>query len=103
MTDSNTLRQRYDEFSDKLMALVNEYKDTVAPDWDSEEGRPCHHGPEDCPCVPKETLMAAEFVVVVNWMDMEINEMVVTGYSAPHMRLSHTIGLVEYYRDRLRG
>ena len=101
MTDPAVVSQRWQEFNEKLTTLIHDYKDAVAPDWDADAGHPCHHD-EPCECVPKDTMMAAEFVVIVNWLDMEINEMVVAGYSASHMRMSHTIGLLEYYRDRLR-
>lgn len=100
MSEARILQQQYEEFNAKLTALAEEYRTLFAPDHDAE-GSPCCHA-ENCDCKPKDSVMLTEWIVVMGFTDLETHDQYVHCQSAPHMVLSHTLGLVEYYRDRLR-
>lgn len=102
MTDRATIIQRYDEFGERLTSLLTEFKDAIAPDWDKEEETPCYHD-EDCVCVPNDNIVPTEFVLLVNWTDFDKHKSVVTPAASSHLAGWHVKGLLEDYRDRLRG
>jgi len=101
MTDSQTVIKRYDEFSAKLTALVDEFKDAIAPDWDAVENHPCDHI-EDCECKPNENIVPTDFVLITNWTDFDKSRTHITGCPSSHLMPWHIVGLLETYRDRFR-
>jgi hypothetical protein len=101
MTDSQTVIQRYDQFTAKLTALVDEYKDAIAPDWDRVENMPCSHE-DDCECKPNDNIVPTDFVLIVNWTDFDKSRTHITGCPSSHLMPWQIVGLLEVYRDRFR-
>jgi hypothetical protein len=93
--------RRYDEFQLRITSLIDEFKDAIAPDWDRLEDAPCQHE-EDCDCVPNDNIRPTEFLLITNWTDLDKNKSQVTGTCSDHLTGWSLIGLVEFYRDRLR-
>jgi hypothetical protein len=95
---------RFAEFSERLGALLLEFSDISVPVV-PPEGEHCHADEDDplCRCQPMKQPVVAEWSLIVDWTDLSDNDSYISGASAPHMRLTHTIGLVTRYLDLARG
>jgi hypothetical protein len=102
MTEKAIVLKRYDEFQERLVSLIDEFKDAIAPDWDKVAEAPCYHD-DDCECLPNDNITPTEFVLITNWTDFDKNRAHVTGCISDHLMPWHTKGLLEHYRDRLRS
>lgn len=106
--EAESARQR--EFDDKLLALVQEYRDAIGPSLDPDERNPhdgsleiCDHPPHsDCLCGVPDELMMTEWVFVGQWTSLGSGgESYTSMRNAPSMLRSHKVGLLRTHLKAL--
>lgn len=96
------------EADTEIQAVLNKWRNVLGPEKDPVREDWCEHDEiaDECACPVPETVMLTEYVVVMNWTDLEGQQMdddVVTAKAAHGMKRSHTVGLLTGAMDHYRG
>lgn len=94
--------RRSEEFNAKLVALVEEYRDTVGPSIDPVTEKACEHDKgEDCACSVPDDMLMIEWVFLAQWQQFGTDSSWSSCRFAPHMIRSHKVGLLKTHMDDL--